>query len=135
MARKITEIEGIGEATAEKLSSAGVTTVEDLLTMGADSKGRSDLAEKSGLTEHKVLYLVGMADLIRINGIGGEFAELLKASGVDTVKELATRNPENLHVKISEINAEKALVRQMPSVDQLTKFVDEAKNTESTITH
>lgn len=135
MARKITEIEGIGEATAEKLSSAGVTTVEDLLTMGADSKGRASLAEKSGLTEHKVLYLVGMADLIRINGIGGEFAELLKASGVDTVKELATRNPENLHVKISEINAEKALVRQMPSVDQLTKFVNEAKNTESTITH
>ncbi len=135
MARKITEIEGIGEVTAGKLANAGVTTVEDLLTMGADSKGRSNLAEKSGLTESKVLYLVGMADLIRINGIGGEFAELLKASGVDTVKELATRNADNLHAKISEVNEEKKLVRKLPSAGQIAGFVEEAKNTKSTITH
>lgn len=135
MARKITEIEGIGEATANKLASAGVTSVEDLLSMGASSKGRADLAEKSGLTEHKVLYLVGMADLIRINGIGGEFAELLKASGVDTVKELAMRNAENLHAKISAVNEDKKLVRQLPSAAQIAKFIEEAKNTESTITH
>ena len=135
MARKITEIEGIGEVTAGKLSNAGVTTVEDLLSMGASAKGREDLAEKSGLTESKVLYLVGMADLIRINGIGGEFAELLKASGVDTVKELATRNAANLHAKITEVNAEKKLVRQVPSEGQIADFIDKAKNTESTITH
>jgi predicted flap endonuclease-1-like 5' DNA nuclease len=135
MGRKITEIEGIGEATAEKLQAAGIVTVEDLLSMGAEAKGRADIASKSGLTEHKVLYLVGMADLIRINGIGGEFAELLKASGVDTVKELATRNAANLHAKITEVNAEKKLVRQLPSEGQIEKFIDEAKNTASTITH
>ena len=135
MGRKITEIEGIGEVTAEKLALAGINTVEELLAKGADKNGRIEIAEKSGLTDQKVLYLVGMADLIRINGIGGEFAELLKASGVDTVKELATRNAANLYAKISEINAQKHLVRQLPSEGQIEKFVDEAKHTESTVTH
>lgn len=135
MGRKITEIEGIGEVTAEKLSQAGITTVEDLLSMGADAKGRASIAEKAGLTDQKVLYLVGMADLIRINGIGGEFAELLKASGVDTVKELATRNAANLHAKITEVNEIKKLVRQVPSEGQIAKFVDEAKHTDSMVTH
>lgn len=135
MSRKLSEIEGIGDVTSGKFETAGVSTVEELLSAGSSQKGRAELAEKTGLTEHKVLYLVGMADLVRVKGIGGEFAELLKASGVDTVKELATRNAENLHAKIVEVNEEKHLVRHLPGTEQLAKFIEEAKTMDTMVTH
>ena len=45
-----------------------------------------------------------MADLFRIKGVGEEYSDLLEEAGVDTVAELATRNADNLHAKILEIN-------------------------------
>ena len=92
---KLIKIEGIGEAFAQKLKGAGVGSVEMLLRKGGTKKGRQDLSEKSGLDSTRRLRGVNHADLMRIKGIGGEYAELLEASGVDTVKELAQRNSIN----------------------------------------
>ena len=76
-----------------------------------------------------------MADLMRIKGVGRQFGELLKAAGVDTVKELATRKPENLTPKLAEVNAEKKLAKAVPSLDQVTAWVAAAKETEPMISH
>ena len=104
MRYKIQEIEGIGPAYGEKLSGAGVDTTAKLLKLCCDAKGRQATAEKTGLTESKLLEWVNMADLMRISGVGPEFSELLEAAGVDTVKELRNRNAENLAVKMKEVN-------------------------------
>jgi predicted flap endonuclease-1-like 5' DNA nuclease len=135
MAYKITTIESIGPVTAEKLEKAGVTTTEGLLEKAASRSGRKTVAEASGLTEGKILDFVNMADMMRIKGVGGEFAELLKASGVDTVKELRTRNAENLCAKMNEVNEEKKLTRRVPTANQLQEFIDLAKDTEPMVTH
>lgn len=127
MAKKITEIEGIGAATQEKLTEMGITTVESLLEQGADSKGRDAIATATGLAAKKVLAFVNMADLFRIKGVGSQYAELLQAAGVNTVVELSKRKPENLHAKMLEINGEKKLVRQPPSVAAVTDWVEIAK--------
>ena len=92
MSKKITEIEGIGPVYQEKLAAAGVKTVEGLLEAGASKAGRKKIADESGLDESRILVWVNMADLFRINGVASQFAELLKAAGVDTVKELRNRN-------------------------------------------
>ena len=68
-----------------------------------------------------------MVDLFRIHGVGSEYADLLEASGVDTVKELATRNPANLTAKMAEVNNEKKLVRRIPTEKMVEKWVNEAK--------
>jgi predicted flap endonuclease-1-like 5' DNA nuclease len=88
----VEDIEGVGPAYAEKLEAAEVKTVEALLSAGATPAGRSTVAEKAGISEHLILKWVNHADLFRIKGVAGEYAELLEASGVDTVKELAQRN-------------------------------------------
>ena len=124
---KIDEIEGIGPAYAEKLASAGVTSVEKLLEAGKSSKGRAELAEKTGLDAKSILKWVNHADLMRINGVGPQFAELLEASGVDTVPELAQRNAANLAAKMEEVNAAKNLANRVPSETEVTKWVEEAK--------
>ena len=135
MSKTISSIEGIGEAISAKLETAGVKTVESLLEKGGEKTGRKEIAEASGISESVVLTYVNMADLFRVNGIAGQFAELLKASGVDTVKELATRNAENLHAKLTEVNEEKKLTRVVPSVDKVTDFISQAKGLPQKVFH
>ena len=124
---KLEMVEGIGEGYADKLRGAGVATTEMLLEMGSTKKGRDDLAEKSGISSKLILEWVNHADLFRISGVGEEYADLLEASGVDTVPELAQRRADNLHKKLAELNAEKKLVRQLPSENQVQGWIDQAK--------
>lgn len=127
MAKKISEIEGIGPVFANKLGDAGVKTVEDLLKNGATKAGRKKLAAEAGIDEGKILDWVNMADLFRIKGIATQFAELLEAAGVDTVKELRNRNAANLHAKLVEVQAEKKITRAVPGLKQVESFIEQAK--------
>lgn len=132
---KIADIEGIGPAYAEKLKSAGIDTVEELLEAGASKKGREDIAAKSEITEKLILEWVNRADLARIKGIGSEYADLLEASGVDSVPELAQRNAANLTAKMEEVNAAKSLVRRVPSESEVSGWIDQAKALPKVVTH
>ena len=135
MSKKITEIEGIGPVYQEKLAKAGVKTVEGLLEAGASKSGRKKIADASGLDESNILVWVNMADLFRIKGVASQFAELLKAAGVDTVKELRTRNAENLHAKLVEVQAEKKITRVVPGLSQVTDYIEQAKELEPMVTY
>lgn len=123
---KLSMIEGIGETYEAKLETAGVKSVEGLLDTCATKKGRSELAEKTGISEKLVLKWANHADLARIKGIGGEYAELLEAAGVDTVPELATRKAENLFKKMQETNEAKSLVRKLPTQAQVDEWITQA---------
>ncbi|GGB50323.1 ferredoxin [Roseibium aquae] len=127
MAYAISEIEGIGPVYAEKLGAVGIKTTEAYLERAKDPKGRKALAEETGIEEKRILKWANMADLMRINGVGEEYSELLEAAGVDTVKELKHRKPENLAAKMAEVNETKKLVRQVPSESQVVKWVEQAK--------
>jgi predicted flap endonuclease-1-like 5' DNA nuclease len=123
----IAQIEGIGPKYAELLKANGITSVEKLLTAGATTKGRKEIAEKTSISETLILEWVNRADLFRIKGIGEEFSDLLEAAGVDTVKELAQRKPENLLAKLAEVNKAKSLVRRMPYLTSVTDWIKQAK--------
>lgn len=123
----ISKIEGIGTTYAVKLNQAGISTVERLLSAAASRNGRQDLAEKTGLSEKLILEWVNRADLMRVKGIGEQYSDLLEAAGVDTVKELAFRRPENLHQALMETNANKRLVRRPPTPSQVQHWVGQAK--------
>lgn len=127
MAYPIATIEGIGPAYAEKLKGAGIKTTADLLDKAKDPKGRKAVAATTGITETLVLKWANMADLLRVPGVGEEYSELLEAAGVDTVKELRTRNAANLTKAMQEANAKRKLVRALPSEKVVTKWVAAAK--------
>jgi len=127
MSRPIKEIEGIGASYAEKLANVGIHTVHALLDKGCTKSGRRELAEKTGISETLILEWVNMADLFRIEVIGEEYSDLLEEAGVDTVVELSKRIPENLHTKIKEINEQKKLVKQLPTIDMVKKWIETAK--------
>ncbi len=135
MAYNITDIEGVGPAYGAKLNEQGIKTTADLLEKGSTKKGRAELAEATGISESLILTWTNHSDLFRIKGIAGQFSELLEAAGVDTVKELATRNPENLFAKLGETNAAKGLSGSLPSVEGLTAMIEMAKGLEQKVFH
>ena len=135
MVYKIEEIEGIGPVYGEKLKKAGIDKIDQLLERCAAKKGRVELAKETGIEEKLILKWTNHADLFRINGIGPQFSELLEASGVDTVKELRSRNAENLYAKLQEINEVKKLVGRLPSLSQVTQMIEDAGKSEGRMTY
>lgn len=131
----IEQISGIGPVYKEKLQSAGIRTTEALLRAGATPQGRQELAEKIGVSADRILEWVNRADLMRITGIGEQYSDLLEAAGVDTVPELARRNPENLYQKLLEVNAEKRLVRRLPTQEMVAAWIEQAKTMERVVSY
>ena len=125
----ITAIEGIGPKYRKKLAAADIRTCEKLLEAGATRKGRKQLAETCGLSDKRILEWVNRADLMRVRGVSTQYSDLLEAAGVDSVKELRRRKPANLHGSMVEVNDRRRnkLVRQVPAVSQVERWVSHAK--------
>ena len=126
MKYSVQDIEGIGPVNGAKLADAGVWTTDDLLRVGGDVAGRKVLSKQAGFDKSRLLGWVDRADLMRVSGIGEEYADLLEHAGVDTVKELATRNAENLVEMMEKVNAEKKLTRGTPKPGEVQKWIKEA---------
>ncbi|MCM1293300.1 MAG: DUF4332 domain-containing protein [Bacteroides sp.] len=132
---KVIDIEGVGEAYAAKLEEFGINTVDQLLDEAASPRGREKVAEGTGIPAKLILKWANHADLMRVDGIGPQFAELLEAAGVDTVKELRNRNAENLAQKLQEENDAKHLTRRVPSAKEVQIMINEAKGLEPRMTY
>lgn len=132
---KLTTIEGIGEAGAAKLAKASVGSTTTLLARGATAAGRRELAKASGVTEKRLLEWVNRADLMRVRGVGEEYSDLLEASGVDTVPELAKRKPANLVEAMATVNKKKKLVRQLPTEAKVAAWIAHAKELPKVVKH
>ncbi len=125
---KIEDVEGIGPIRGEQLRAVGVNDTDSLLANTSTPIQRKAMAEKSGIAESLILKFANMVDLYRINGIGSEFSELLEEAGVDTVPELARRNPANLAEALAKVNLEKKSTRRTPSESEVIKWIEQAKD-------
>lgn len=112
---------------------SGLTSLDDLLARGTTPKGRKELAAATGISADLILTWVNHADLARVKGVAAEYADLLEAAGVDTVVELASRNPVNLHERLVAINQDTVLVQVLPSAAQVADWITQAKQMERAI--
>jgi hypothetical protein len=127
MSYPIADLEGIAPGVAATLKSVGIRTTQKLLETAKSLKGRKALAEKTGFDEKEILRLANMADRMRIKGVGEDYAELLEAAGVDTVRELKYRNPSNLARAMASANAKRNLVELLPSEKAVVRWIAYAK--------
>ena len=137
MSYPINTIEGIGVKYKKILKNNDIGSTATLLKAGATKKGRKELAKQTGIDDTLILKWTNMADLLRVKGVGEEYSELLEVAGVDTVKELKKRKPENLQKAMAEVNAKrkKKLVRQVPGLSQVEKWVAESKKLKPAMTY
>ncbi len=127
MMRSILDIDGVGDQYADKLKAMGIASTDALLEKGCTAKGRTEINEKSGIGAKLILRWVNHADLFRIKGVAGQYAELLQAAGVDTVVELSKRKPDNLYEAMVKCNMEKRVVRALPSQHKVSDWVAQTK--------
>lgn len=132
---KVIDIEGIGPVYAKKLTALGIQTVEQLLHLGRTPEGRADLAARSEISEKRILRWVNMADLFRINGVGEEYSDLLEVSGVDSIRQLATRDHSRLFQELAKTNQERNLVRNLPGETQVKEWIIQARNMDQLVVH
>ena len=124
---KVIDIEGVGPVFAEKLQAVGIAKASQLLEKCAKPAGRKALSEEADIADHLILKWANHCDLFRIKGVGPQFAELLEAGGVDTVKEFGHRVAANLEKKLIEVNEQRHLTRRVPSVKELERMIAQAK--------
>ena len=127
MSYPITDIGGIDDDVAKALKSAGIRSTAKLLETARTVKGRKTLSEKTGFAEKQLLCWANVADRMRIKGISREYAELLQAAGVDTVKELRYRSPANLAKAMAEANKKHKMVRLLPSEKVVCRWIESAQ--------
>ena len=133
---KILDVEGIGPTFAEQLRGAGVETTDDLLARAGSRDGRDRLAKETGLTAKQLLEWVNHADLMRLDGVGSEYADLLEAAGVDSCAELAQRNAANLAQTFLELDAARPnWIRRVPTEATVAGWIAEAKSLEAVVSH
>lgn len=126
MALRTKEIYGVREELEKKLNAAGITNTDKLLAASATPADRVELAGKLGVDPKDVLELANRADLTRIKGIGTVYSDLLEQAGVDTVAELAQRNPDNLYERIVA-EASDHFVQRLPRREDVANWVAQAK--------
>ncbi|MCC6536016.1 MAG: DUF4332 domain-containing protein [Bryobacterales bacterium] len=134
----IERIEGIGPAYGQKLRAAGIAWVRDLLDRGAGADGRAQIAAATGIKPDLVLTWVNAADLLRVDGVTPNWAELLEATGVDTVKELCNRVPANLLEAMTETNPAGPggrFAATLPTLEEVESWVGQAKAMRPRVTH
>lgn len=127
MSVPIDELKGMTKDVSNKLKEMGAKSNEQLLDLCKTPEERKLLAAKLGIETRPLLELANRADLSRLKGAAGVYSDLLEQTGVDTVKELATRRPDNLYAKIIEVNAAKGITSRPPTADLVRSWVDQAK--------
>jgi predicted flap endonuclease-1-like 5' DNA nuclease len=133
---RIEDVEGIGKGLADKLAGAGVKSTDDLLDQAGTPGGRDRLAAATGISAGQLLKWANHVDLMRLNGVGAEFAELLEAAGVDSPAELAQRNAANLAQTFQELDAARPnTVRRVPSETTVAGWIAEAKTMKRAVSH
>jgi predicted flap endonuclease-1-like 5' DNA nuclease len=128
MSLTLGELKGINDTLIHLLKAQGLVDSETLLDATRTPKGRKELADTIGVDGTVILELANRADLARVKGIGRVYSDLMEEAGVDTIKELAVRNPENLHAKLVEINSIRQLTQRPPSAEQVAGFIEQAKS-------
>ena len=131
----IIDVEGIGEVYAVKLKEAGISTTGALLKEGSSPAGRKKIENATGIGHKFILRWTNHVDLYRIKGVQKQYAELLEASGVDSVPELSHRVAEHLRAKMVEVNEARHLVRKLPGVNQVAGWIEQAKSLPKIVTH
>jgi len=127
MTYPITHIAGIDDEIAARLKAAGIRSSGRLLETARTIRGRKQLAQKTGIDVRQLLCWANVADRMRIKGISKEYAELLQAAGVDTVRELKYRNPAKLAQAMAEANRRRRCVRLLPSQTSVARWIEDAK--------
>ena len=116
-------------AAAAKLHTNGIDSAGAFLAKAATPGGRSELAAATGYSPEIIMNWTKELDLARVRGLSPMAVANLLAAGVDSVPELAQRNPDNLAKALNQASGGAGY-----SADQVALWVAQAKSLPRVIT-
>lgn len=93
----VIDVEGIGPEYARRLEEAGVRTTARLCY-----EEPAVLARRIDVSEKVVVGWQAMAQLMKITGVGPQYAEALVRAGVESVDALKRRSPARIAAQVNE---------------------------------
>jgi len=129
------KLDGMTAQSAAKLRKQGIRTAEKLIEIASSVRSRKRLAKETGIPEAQLLGWVNIAHYLQIKGMGAARAKLIRATGVNTVRDLGFRNPERLALRMREINDKLGLVGALPSEPSVRLLIERARKHNSKITY
>ncbi len=130
---RIDQVAGVDQRQATKLRKAGIRTGRGLAEQASTRRGRTDVAKATGISPKDLQMWVHHTDLLRVRGVGAEYAELLVAAGVDTLRDLRRRNPTALLAKVIGLNGSMRVVDRLPTESMVEGWIAAASNLEPSI--
>lgn len=125
---EVEEVEGIGPSYGKKLRDMGISTTEQLLNQCCNTDGCVTVAEHVGIEDFVIRKWASMSDLMRINGVEGQYSELMVYAGIDSVQDLAKQSANALHNKLSVSNESQHRVKSIPDESSLESMISQAKS-------
>ncbi|MGI9601845.1 MAG: DUF4332 domain-containing protein [Acidimicrobiales bacterium] len=124
--RPISAIDAIDAASAKMLRLAGVTTTAQLLERGATKTARLQLASDTGIGLQLIIDWVHRADLMRVPGVDGGAADVLRRAEVASVVDLARADAARLYARCSVVCRREEVPWPEPGRDAVVAWVAHA---------
>jgi predicted RecB family nuclease len=130
----IRDLRGLTNEHIDKLDKAGVKTTDDLLERCCEPQGREDISRQTGIHADELRQLAQREELHKVRGLStGEYDSLLEASGIRTINDLSQQEGSSLYNNIRQINEQRHLSENIPSEQDVTGYINEAKKYKSRI--
>jgi len=123
----VEEVEGIGPTYGGRLRAINIETTEQLLEKCCESSQQTDAAKHVKVEPFVVGKWVSMSDMMRVPGVRGQYAELLEASGIALVGELARQEGATLAAKMARVNAEEHRTQSVPDPQTVSGWIEKAQ--------
>lgn len=126
----ISSLRSVSQRDATKLRKSKVRTTESLLEQAATRRGRAEVSDRTGIPSADLLRWAHQADMMRVEGVGSEYAELLVVVGVGSIRSLRRQNAETLMETMSQINTWRRIVQRLPTVEMVQSWIAAAGSLE-----
>lgn len=125
--RKLREFPGVDRDNINKLSSIGISTVNQLLNASRTSEDREALTIKSGASPEDILELVKLSDLSRLPGLKKVRGRLFYDAGLDTLPKISALEPEEVQVILKQYIDQISFDGSPPTISEARTAVDMAR--------
>ena len=127
----VIDIEGVGPEYAARLNNMGIKNTKQLWEANANK-----VANTIRVPVHTIQSWQRMAELISVNDIGPQYAELLERSGIHSIAQLKAETPTKLLAAVRKKQDSLKINIQGNHLGQATvsHWIDEAKAHKATIT-
>ncbi len=109
------------------LADAGIKNTEQYYNEFVSKSRDTDPAHQASIPSEKLLYALHITDLLRINGVGVEYAKILYEIGVKSITDYNKTASETILTSVRKLNAEKAYTKAslgISDIDYCRRFCE-----------